>query len=106
MKKAIEIGNYYIKHTLKVYNLIGVDADIIKAKKIIKIIKKRQLKGSIKKHKLFRDSRGTMIEKIEDIKKPLDILIEMGYIREIIPEYEGIGRKPDTILELNPLVFK
>ena len=52
-------------------------------------------------------SSSRNINKVEDIFKALDILIEYGYITELEEEErKGSGRKRDIFFELNPLYFK
>lgn len=108
MIKAIEIGLYYLENAKYVYNIMGEDEENVKAKRIIKILKGKKLKGDIKKYELFRAVRGTGIQEIKDIENPLNILIEKGYMRmkEEEKQEKIVGRPADKIIELNPLVFK
>lgn len=107
MKNAIKIGHYYLEHAQNIYSMVGVNLEQIQAKRIIKILERKRYTGKIKKHDLYRAVRGHGIKEISDIEKPLNYLKELGYIKEIINEDNpGVGRKPDNILELNPLYFK
>lgn len=106
MEKAIKIGNYYLEQAQNVYSLTGTNLEHIKAKRIIKILKRKRITGTIKRHSLFREVRGAGVNKIEDIEAPLNCLKELGYIKEIEDgSYSGVGKKPDNLIELNPLYF-
>lgn len=106
LNNAIIIGNYYLEQIMNISSIIGSNSEIIKTKKIIKILQRKKIKGQIKRHDLFRSVRGSDIKNITDIEEPLNLLKSLGYIKEIEPNYNGSGRKPDTIIVLNPLVFK
>lgn len=106
MEKAIKIGNYYLEQAQDVYSIVGTNLEQIKANRILKILKRKRISKTIKRHSLFREVRGTGINKIEDIEGPLNYLKELGYIKEFENEnYSGVGKKPDNIIELNPLYF-
>ena len=106
MNNAIQLAKYYLEHAKYVYNEIGTSVEIIKAKRIIRILKNNKIIDTIKRHALFRLCRGSGIEKPTDIFETLNYLEEKGYIRQIEQEYLGTGRKPDILIELNPLFFK
>ena len=42
---------------------------------------------------------------MDGLNKPVQILIDYGWLREIEPNCRGNGRKPSPILEFNPLLF-
>lgn len=106
MENAIQIGTYYLQQTMNINSIVGSNLEAIKSKRIIKILQRKKIKGQIKRHDLFRSVRGSEIKNITDIEEPLNLLKSLGYIKEIEPNYNGSGRKPDTIIVLNPLVFK
>lgn len=109
MIHAIEIGLYYLENTKKVYHLAGADEVTIKSNRIIRILKKKKIKGTVKKYEVFRVTRGTGINTVQDIEEPLKYLIETGYMRKKDTEQKDISSKPgrprDICLELNPKVF-
>lgn len=105
-KNAIQIGEYYLKETKKIYNMTEKDLESIKAKKILSILKRKGISGTIKRHDLFRKVRCKEINEVKDINEPVKILIELGYIKEIINESKGVGRKPDSFILLNPKFFE
>lgn len=106
MKKAIEISKYFLEHSKYAYTIMGVDKEIQKAKLIVEKLKK-QTETQFKRHEIFKLSRSSNIQNVQDIEQTLQILLEYGYIRELpIPERKGAGRKPDIVYELNPLYFQ
>lgn len=108
MKKAIVIAKYFLEHSKYAYTLMGTDKEIQKAKYILqKLIKQKELE--LKRSKILSISRSPSrsINKVDDIFKALDILVEYGYIKELeAEEVKRAGKKPDIVYELNPLYFK
>lgn len=105
MESAIKLSKYFLSHAQNVYSIIGTNAEYIKAKRIIRILKSKNIKGTIKRHDIYRLVRGSGINKVKDIFEPCNLLIELGYFRQLDQIYNGSGRKPDILIELNPLVF-
>lgn len=107
IKKAILLGEYYLEQAQMIYEDNGTNLNAIKAKHILKkLIKSEDKKEEIKKHDLFRMSRGKYFKTISDIDKPLEYLIEKGYLREKEQEAENkAGRPKDIILEINPFIY-
>lgn len=108
MKKAIDISQYFLEHAKYAYMLMGADKETEKAKYILKKLKKQD-KMSLKRSEILSISRSPSrnINKVVDILKALDILVEYGYILELeAEERAGAGRKKDIEYELNPLYFK
>ena len=107
IKKAILLGEYYLEQAQMIYEDNGTNLNAIKAKHIFKkLIKSEDKKEEIKKHDLFRMSRGKYFKTISDIDKPLEYLIEKGYLREKEQEAENkAGRPKDIILEINPFIY-
>lgn len=42
---------------------------------------------------------------MDELNKPVQTLIDYGWLREVEPNYRGFGRKPLPVLEVNPLLF-
>lgn len=105
MENAIKLSKYFLEHAKNVYSIIETNAEFIKAKRIIRILKSKNVKGTIKRHDIYRLVRGSGINKVKDIFEPCNLLIELGYFRQLDQIYNGSGRKPDILIELNPLVF-
>lgn len=40
-----------------------------------------------------------------ELNKPVQNLIDYGWLREVEPSYRGFGRKPSPALDVNPLLF-
>lgn len=108
VKKAITISKYFLEHSKYAYMLMGADKEVEKAKYILNKLEKQD-KMSLKRSEIFSISRSPSrnINKVDNIVKALDILVEYGYILELEAEEKaGAGRKKDIVFELNPLYFK
>lgn len=108
MKKAITISKYFLEHSKYAYMLMGTDKEVEKAKYISKKLEKQE-QMSLKRSEILSISRSPSrdINRVDDIFKALNILVENGYIIELETEKrKGAGRKPDVVFELNPLYFK
>lgn len=42
---------------------------------------------------------------MDELNKPVQTLIDFGWLREVEPSYRGFGRKSLPVLEVNPLLF-
>ena len=42
---------------------------------------------------------------MDELNKPVQNLIDYGWLREVEPSYRGFGRKPSPALDVNPLLF-
>lgn len=110
MQDAIEIGLYYLENAKKVYKIAGVNGVAAKAKDIVKKLKEKHISGIQKKYDIFKATRKTAYDKIEDSEEAFEYLFKEGYMKiketeiNIEQKKEG-GRPPDILIELNPLVF-
>ncbi len=81
--------------------MMGGDMSVRKAKFVLAKLKKFG-KLEVKRTELFQVCRGKFFRKTEEIDPTLELLEEHGYLLRITQEYKGIGRKPDTIVRVNP----
>lgn len=103
MQGAIEIGLYLIEHAKAAYLLMGADKQTQDARYILRQLEKGQY-AEIPRRDLFRICRGRF-KKAEDILPVIGMLEECGYLRIRQAERKGPGRKPDAIIEINPLTY-
>lgn len=101
MKKAINIGNYFISHALKAFSLMGVDSRSSDAKLILRTIKEKKL-SEFSKRDIMRYCRK--FKSAEDVKEAVEILIDYGYIAKKEKEYVGVGRPPAESYVVNPKI--
>ena len=101
IRRAIQIGQYFLAHSAYAYSMMGGDLNVRKAKFVLAKLKKFG-RSEVKRTELFQVCRGKFFRKTEEIDPTLELLEEHGYLLRIPQEYKGIGRKPDTIVRVNP----
>ena len=101
IRRAIEIGKYFLAHSSYAYSMMGGDMNIKKAKFVLAKLSKLG-KPEIKRSELFQACRGKFFQKTEELFPTLDLLEEHGYLRQLVPERSGSGRPPDVRILVNP----
>ena len=101
MLGAIAIGEYLIPHATAAFFEMGADPEIDFARRILEWVSSEQI-SEFSKRDAFNSLRGG-IQKVNEIDKPLEILVNHGYIREVLQEHKGPGRKPSQKYKINPL---
>jgi len=101
MLGAIAIGEYLIPHAKAAFFEMGADPAIDSARKILDWVFSEQL-SEFARRDAFNALRGA-IQKVTELDDPLQMLVNHGYIREVLVEHKGPGRKPSTKYEVNPL---
>lgn len=101
MRRAIQIGQYFLAHSCYAYSMMGGDLNIRKAKFVLAKIAKTE-KNELKRSELFQMCRGKFFKKTEEICPTLELLEEHGYLKQITPESQGVGRRPDVKIVVNP----
>ena len=95
MSKAIQIGKYFLAHSVYAYSMMGTDLSIQKAKFVLARLKKKNV-SEIKRSELFQMCRGKFFKKTEEIFPTLELLEGHGYIRLEEPERQSVGRPADV----------
>lgn len=101
MARAICIGQYFLRHALYAYSMMGTDLSIQKARFVLAKLRKKEI-TQIKRSELFQMCRGKFFKKTEELLPTLELLADHGYIRMEEPEHFTIGRPPDTRIIVNP----
>jgi len=99
MQGAIEIGEYFLEHAKAAYQMIGASESQKNAEYLLKRIKNIG-KSEISKRDLFDVCKGKF-GNVEKMEPSLQVLTDMGYIKEID---KSTGGRPTKILHLNPLM--
>lgn len=99
MDAAVAIGNYFLAHTAAAYDQGGDDA-LAPARHLWDKICDMSRDGTLNKRLLHQACRGSF-PTIDDLDGPLEMLEELGYIKQI--ESTGRGRHSVTI-EINPKI--
>ena len=101
MLGAISIGEYLIPHAKAAFFEMGSDPAIDLARRILDWVSCEQI-TEFTKREAFNAIRGS-IQKVDELEKPLEILINHGYIRDVSESHKGPGRKPSPKYKINPL---
>lgn len=105
MSRAIEIGKYFLAHSTYAYSMMGNDLNIKKAQFVLGRIKRERI-TEIKRWELAKLCRGKFFKNSESIQPTLELLESYGYILiENTEDVQRPGRKSDTIVAVNPLVY-
>ena len=101
MLGAIAIGEYLIPHAKAAFFEMGADPAIDSARRILGWASSEQI-SEFSRRDAFNALRGG-IQKVNELDIPLEILVNHGYIREVLQEHKGPGRKPSQKYKINPL---
>ncbi|KNZ41394.1 YfjI family protein [Acetobacterium bakii] len=105
MANAMDIGGYFLKHSMNAYNLMGADDQMKQVRFVLRKLEQNPLE-QYKKNEILIMCRNPMIKVTSDLEPILEILIDHGYLLETKPDNaKRSGRKSATIYELNPLHF-
>jgi replicative DNA helicase len=104
IEKAILVGHYLIPHARAAFSEMGADPAVEEARHILSWIKKKH-QSTIKKRDIFEGTKGRF-KRAEDLDKPLDVLLEHEYLRQMAgPERRGPGKPPSPVFEVNPFIW-
>ena len=98
MTAAIKIAEFYFIHAQAAYQVMGADESMDGAKYAWKRIDGAD-KDQISRSEIFNLCRGRF-KKADDLEPVLQILIDMGYMKEMLEE---TGGRPKKMYALNPL---
>lgn len=100
---AVSVAMWADNQAMKAFNEIGGNDEEKTAKYVLNRIKKS---GSLElsKREIYRSCRGKL-KSPEELEEPLNVLEDLGYIREMNIECSGAGRKPSPKFKINPLVY-
>ncbi len=104
MKSAIEIGKFFLAHSVYAYSMMGTDISIQKARFVWGKIEKKQI-TEIKRSDLFQMCRGKFFKKTEELFPTLDLLAENGYLRMEEQVRLTAGRPADIKIIINQNAF-
>jgi hypothetical protein len=106
--RAIELSReYLIPHALAAFALMGADPNLADARFLLRWLTARpDPRATFTKRDAYRAARGR-VKRVEDIDRPLGLLVQHGYVRiqpppEPAPGEPRAGRKPSPAYELNP----
>lgn len=105
MESAVLLGNYFLEHAKKAFDMMGSDYQMADARYVLRQLQ-TQTNMEIKRYVLFRMCRGRF-KKTSDMDFAVQILIKHGYIVAHKPEEKGgsVGRPQSEVYILNPMYF-
>jgi uncharacterized protein DUF3987/bifunctional DNA primase/polymerase-like protein/primase-like protein len=99
MEQALTLMAILAEHAIQAFEIMAVDPDIEKAKKILNWIQ-RKGSGAFTMRTCHRDLEGSF-KRVEDLKPGLDVLVERGFIRHDTRNEKRSGR-PSVTFDVNP----
>ena len=103
IERAIEVGEYLIRHAHAAFALMGSDPAIANAEHILKWIEGKS-KTEFTVRELFEGVKGRF-KRVNNLKPGLLLLIDHQYIRKHEqPRRPGPGRPPSPVFDVNPAV--
>jgi len=103
MQDAITIGWYLLEHAKLAYLMMGVDENASNAQYIMKRL------GEKRPESITRTDLQRLCQRfhsVGEMDKPLQLLIDNGYLIADAPQWSGRGRPPAPIYFVNPLSFE
>ncbi|MCX4557838.1 YfjI family protein [Streptomyces phaeochromogenes] len=102
MNAAIELGEYYTAHALAVFDVMGADPVLSRARSALDVL--RDSAGDdISRRDLFTALSRSEVPTITDLEPALALLEDHGYLRSYQPERTGRrGRPPAPRLQVHP----
>lgn len=102
MEQALTMMAILAEHAIMAFEIMAVDPDIEKAKKVLSWIQ-RNGSETFTMRTCHRDLEGSF-KRVEDLKPGLDVLIERGFIRQNAAKERRAGR-PSVTFDVNPHVL-
>lgn len=102
MRRALALAAFYAVHALVVFDLMGADPDLEKARHVWGWIQRLQ-KNEFTARECFQALRGTY-KRMEQLNPAFPVLIERGYLIEQDPPAEPIGKpgRKSRVFTVNP----
>ncbi|MFI5943667.1 YfjI family protein [Streptomyces uncialis] len=102
MAAAIELGEYYTAHALAVFDVMGADPVIGRARSVLDALRD-QAWDDVSRRDLFTVLSRTEVPTIADLEPALALLEDHGYLRTYQPERTGKrGRPPAPRIQAHP----
>ncbi|WP_421621330.1 DUF3987 domain-containing protein [Alkalilimnicola ehrlichii] len=99
MEAAISTGWALSEHALHAYGLMGADPDVEAARRLLRWIIRHGLERFTVRQ--AHQDHKSVFRRVDDVKPPLAVLVERGYLREVPPEKGKPGR-PSPAYDVNP----
>ncbi|MGI5469634.1 DUF3987 domain-containing protein [Streptomyces sp. CA-132043] len=102
MEAAIELGDYFATHALTVFDLMGADATLARARSVLAVLEDNGWE-SVTRRDLFAKLSRAEFPTVADLEPTVALLEEHGYLRSETPPRTGKrGRPPAPRYVLHP----
>ncbi|TKA09531.1 YfjI family protein [Actinacidiphila oryziradicis] len=102
MHAAITLGDYFTAHALAVFDAMGADPTINRARTLLDVLRANQW-DDVSRRDLFAKLSRTEFPTVTDLEPAATLLEEHGYLRTYTPERTGgRGRPPAPRYQINP----
>ncbi|MFE6686575.1 DUF3987 domain-containing protein [Streptomyces sp. NPDC057743] len=102
MDAAIEIGDYFATHALTVFDLMGADTTLTRARSLLAVLEDNAWE-TVSRRDLFAKLSRTEFPSVSDLEPVAALLEEHGYLRIDTPPRTGKrGRPPAPRYHLHP----
>ncbi|MBI3770341.1 MAG: DUF3987 domain-containing protein [Deltaproteobacteria bacterium] len=103
MRRAINLGRYYLAHARAAFAEMGADPEVENARHVLSWIERAGIE-SFTKRDAFQATKGRF-KRVSALEPVLQILVEHGYIRAQAPRtHTGPGRPASQRYDVNPAV--
>ncbi|MFC5719879.1 DUF3987 domain-containing protein [Streptomyces gamaensis] len=104
MNAAIELGDYFATHALTVFDLMGADAALARARTLLTVLEENGWE-SVTRRDLFAKLSRSEFPTVADLEPAVALLEEHGYLRSETPPRTGRrGRPPAPRYLIHPQV--
>ncbi|WP_323748910.1 DUF3987 domain-containing protein [Streptomyces sp. PR69] len=104
MNAAIALGDYFTTHALTVFDLMGADATLARARTLLSVLEDNRWE-SVTRRDLFAKLSRTEFPTVADLEPVIALLEEHGYLRTETPPRTGKrGRPPAPRYLIHPAI--
>ena len=101
MRRAIEIGTYFLAHARAAFGLMSADPLVEDAKLVLSFVERKAL-TTVTQRDLHRGMQSRF-RKAENLAPVIEILKKHGFLRELAPPYNPKGGQPERRFSVNPI---
>jgi transcription elongation GreA/GreB family factor len=102
MNAAITLAKYFAKHALAVFDAMGADPTIARARTLLEVLRANQW-AEVSRRDLFAKLSRAEFPTVADLEPAAALLEEHGYLRAYLPERTGNrGRPPAPRYQVHP----